>query len=364
MKTLYVEDEIYTSKGIGLFLDIWGDVFDSQEKTQLEEVADESYANPKKAKEICQNNLFVNVEYDFLDALQLIESTAIKEYDYYVLDRNLGKKYSIEQIRRVFKKFSDEEYAYINNKGDYGREGDFLLKRLFIKFKEKLRGRVFFLSNYPTQDVFDNNDVLRDIVLENRILNRKYYIDKTDSRGIERLKNTVASLDKEEAQLYMKWGNVLSYFDKYDKCNEIRKTIISALKTSSYLSSKGMSDSEAEKRYFTTLTTINKYYKRYFRKEIDGQTNELFKKKTKGLSEKDWQAIKNAFYSTAKIPRNIVEISQTILTARNNPSHDVDQNDNVDVSGLTLLASAYAFLEIARFWQDREEKDNNKSSQS
>ena len=156
----------------------------------------------------------------------------------------------------------------------------------------------------------------------------------------------------------MKWGNVLSYFDKFDKCDEIRKTIISALKTSSYLSSKGMSDSEAEKRYFTTLTRINKYYRKHFMKEILNQSKALHEN-TEGFSEEEWKAHQNTFYSVAKIPRNIVEISKVIFTARNNSSHDIDQNDNVDISGLTLLASAYAFLELARYKQDQENKERN-----
>ena len=88
------------------------------------------------------------------------------------------------------------------------------------------------------------------------------------------------------------------------------------------------------------------------------------KSKQQRIFQKNFE---NKWYKTATISRNIIEISDIILQTRNNCVHQRDQKHinevcGVDVCGLSVLACAYALLEITRFWQDCEEKDKENKS--
>ena len=83
---------------------------------------------------------------------------------------------------------------------------------------------------------------------------------------------------------------------------------------------------------------------------------ELYKiQEEKGFWDLDWNErvkLENDWYTTATIPRNIIDVSRVIRKCRNVCEHNDAPDVNVDMSGLTVLVCAYALLEITRFWQD------------
>lgn len=374
MKVLYVEDE--TSNLCKYIRQLFGDFLTEDEKTKLEHCKNHSWDGLEHVKELFANHPCITVEYDFLSALKLIETGEMEAYDIFIFDRNLGiSDTDFEENCMDFFSFTPSELTYIRNGGLYGREGDFLLKRLHIKLNDKIKGKVYFLSAYPSADVFGDNEVLRDIVQQNKLLTEDNYISKGDPNGETRLKDIVNAIDNEEERLlYKKWGKVLSYYDKFHEGYKFRRKIVSALTSDSIISSKLLSEQELQDLYCHIVEDLDNFHKNHFYDDIFAQKQALendwnaalqkARSKQQRISQKKFE---NKWYKTAKISRNIIEISEIIPQTRNNCVHQRNQKHinevcGVDVCGLSVLACAYALLEITRFWQDCEEKDKENKS--
>lgn len=361
MKILYVEDDVTLLSVV--IPEIFWSFMTEEEKMKFKAIRKDEYDGSPELKDLFADNPFINVEFDFLSALKRIESQDMEQYDYFILDRNLDAKgISIEDVKQVFPKFTKSEFNYIWNDNKYGREGDFLLRRLYSKLREKISRKVYFISSYPSEDVFQNDEFLRDIV-DNKILTRENYIAKDDNKminesGKQRLRDILES-DDEEFQLYRKWGKVLSYYDHFKGGYNVRKKIVLALKGDSVLSSKKIPPEQARVYYYDFLISFNKYYSWFFKKRIKAQLDEL---NTYKREHGDSIEVVNRFYSNpVKIPSNIVMLSNTIRLNRNHGEHEDDMDSNVDLSCLSVLVSAYALLELTRFWQEKEWFDSTHS---
>ncbi len=355
MKILYVEDNYSVLKEI--LPEIFGNIVSPEESERLKEIIADDYYSEKEIKELFKDSPYLTVEYDFLDALKLIESEDVGQYDYFVLDRDLGTKekgLTPDDIRKSYPFFSDREFDYIRNNGAYGREGDYLLKRLHVKLNDKLRSKVFFLSAFPSKDISSQNEILRDIV-GTGIFTKENYIDKLDKVGKKRLKD-ILNPEDEDSQIYKKWGRVLAYYDKSEIGPDARRSIVEALKVNALVGSRDQSYTDTIYLYDRLITEIKKYYEKLFGSVIQKQNAALYKfKEEKGFWDLDWNEqvkLENDWYTTAIIPRNIIEVSRVIRKCRNACEHNDVPDVNVDMSGLTVLVCAYALLEITRFWQD------------
>ena len=346
MKVLYVEDEygVLQEK----IPEIWGIFMSPGESKKWKEIIKADYPGCKEIKELFANSPFLNVEYDFLEVLSLIESDAIEQYDLFVFDRCLRSKeqgITLEDVRKIIPKMTKSDFDYITT-GE-GREGDFLLKRLFYKMGDRIQNKVYFLSGFPPGDVFDENDLLQHIIYEAKILTEDNYIEKGDKKGIDRLKS-IMMFDEEEMQIYEKWGNVLSHYNNLDDGWRIKAAIMSALLT------KGK---ESDDTYYESIQFFDNLYTDFFDERIDKQNKQYYKDKSKASKEElqDLTEYKNKWYSREDviIPRNIIETSEIIWRVRNNCAHRIEQGRNIDISGLTVLACAYVTLELTKFWQDK-----------
>ena len=356
MKILYVEDDYKILKE--LLPEIFGNIMSPEEQDGLKKIiADDFYAE-EEIKDLFKDSPYLTVEYDFLDALTLIESKDVNQYDFFVLDRDLGTKekgLTPDDIRKSFPSFSDREFDYIRNNGAYGREGDYLLKRLSLRLtKDELRSKVFFLSAFPSTDISSQNEILRDIIDSNSFT-KENYIDKLDKAGKKRLKD-ILNPEDEDSQIYKKWGKVLAYYDKTEIGPDARRSIVEALKINALVSSRDQSYTDTICLYDRLITEIKKYYEKLFGPVIQKQNTELYKfQKEKGFWDLEWSEqikLENDWYMTARIPRNIIEVSRVIRKCRNVCEHNDVPEVNVDMSGLTVLVCAYALLEVTRYWQD------------
>lgn len=346
MKTLYVEDEYAIL--IEKIPELWGACMTPEESEQWNALVKNPYSGCQEIKELFSNNPFLNVEFDFLDALKLFESDDIKQYDFFVLDRCLETKeqgISFEDILEVCPQLTKHDYDYIT--AGEGREGDFLLKRLFYKMGNKIQRKVFFLSGHLPDDVFGENDVLQHIIDDEKILTKEDYIEKGEKDGIKRLKEIIA-FDEEEMLIYEKWGGVLSHFNKLKDGWRIKRAIMSALMTNG---------KESIDSYYNSILFLNELYIDFFEEKIGKQKSKFVKdkQKTNTEDEKEKQEYKNKWYSKDEviIPRNIIETSEIIWRIRNNCVHRIEQGRKIDISGLTVLTCAYAALELTRFWQEK-----------
>ena len=351
MKILYIEDEYRVLTTI--IPEIFGNFMTDEEKAQFNAIKKDDYSGSAEIKQLFLNSSLLNVEYDFLEALSLITSDKINQYDYFIFDRNLGaidKGITFEDIKKVFCQFSRNEFDYIQNNGDYGCEGDYLLSVLSERIAtEKLRGKVYVFSAYPSDNVFNNNSVIRKLV-SSKILTKDNYIDKSDDKGKEHLKNIIENDDKDEMEILLKWNTVISYYDRYDDAQTIKQTIITALKSNTQTSNDSCSE---------LVHQLDTYYSHYFEKKILKQIRKHdteFATFTGGsrISKQDKQEWDNNWYSKAEIPHNIISISNIIRESRNDCEHSDEMDGNVNIGCFTVLTCAYALLELTRFWQDKK----------
>ncbi len=351
MKILYIEDEYRVLTTI--IPEVFRNFMTDDEMAQFSAIKKDDYAGSAEIKQLFLNSSLLNVEYDFLEALSLITSDKINQYDYFIFDRNLGaidKGITFEDIKNVFCQFSRNEYNYIQNNGDYGCEGDYLLSILSERIApEKLRGKVYVFSAYPSDNVFNNNPVLRKLVTS-KILTKDNYIDKSDENGKKQLKDIIENDDKEEMEIQLKWNNILSFYNRYDNAQAIKQTIINALKSNTQTSGDSCS---------ALVHQLDTYYAHLFEKRILKQIRKHdaeFAAFTGGnrISKQAKQEWDNNWYSKAEIPHNIISISNIIRESRNDCEHSNEMDGNVNIGCFTVLACAYALLELARFWQEKK----------
>lgn len=144
-KIMFVEDEI--SSNIPRLSQLFGKYLSEAEKTALQEAENNPMgANGEDIRDILADNPVIEVFDSFKQVLEYIRnltSEELKEYDMFILDRNLtgGMGYSAQEIQQIDKGFDDYKYEQ--------REGDYLALQLHLKgcpIKEK----VFFYSAYKT----------------------------------------------------------------------------------------------------------------------------------------------------------------------------------------------------------------------
>ncbi len=355
MKILYIEDDYRVLTTI--IPEIFRNFMSDEEMAQFNAIKKDEYAGSAEIKQLFLNSSLLNVEYDFLEALSLITSDKINQYDYFIFDRNLGaidKGITFKDIKNVYSAFTETEYNYIRNNGDYGCEGDFLLSVLSERIvpTEKLRGKVYVFSAYPSDNVFDNNYALRKLVSpSSKILTKDNYIDKSDERGKKLLKDIIENDDKkEEIEIQLKWDNILSFYNRYNNAQTIKQIIITALKSNIQTSRDSC---------FELVHQLDTYYSHLFEKRILKQIREHdaeFATFTGGkrVSKQEKQEWDNNWYSKAEIPHNIISISNIIRESRNDCEHSNEMKENVNVGCFTVLACAYALLELTRFWQEKK----------
>jgi len=352
MKILYIEDDIKVLSP--LIPEIFGNFMTDEEKIRFKEIQKDDYMGSPEIKELFRDSSVLNVEYDFLEALSLITSDKIKQYDYFVFDRNLGvvnKGLTLEEVKSVFSSFSQDELNYIKNNGEYGREGDYLLSILREQFgveADKLRGKVYFLSTYPSRDVFNNNHILRQLTSDN-ILTKEQYIDKNRPEDKLKLKKIIENDDKEGVELQKKWNGVLAYYNRFDKGHEIEQTLIAALKSSLM---------DSQESCLSLIHDIKQYYGKLFQKKIKEQLKKYNTERDtftqgKKIRDEDIHEWDDKWYAKAEIPKNIIDIGNIIRLSRNVCEHKDDKDGNINISCFTVLCCAYALLEVTRFWQEK-----------
>lgn len=144
MKILFVEDEL--SQNIERILQLFGStVLSEKQRTDLRELNNDPYgAVNHDILDIIQSGV-LNVETDFIPALQRIERDCEK-YDLFIVDRQLAKDadaYQVKDVAAIVPEYTEQDFA------DYlTREGDYLFERLLRKpIQEKCR-MFYFLTAY------------------------------------------------------------------------------------------------------------------------------------------------------------------------------------------------------------------------
>ena len=161
-KVLYVEDEYHILKRFLSEDGLFGPFLTKREKKDLNDIYKKKELLRNAITDCLTNNRSLMVKFDFLDALQFVQSNEIFDYDYFIIDRNLNiaRELDLIDVQEIDKDFSVEDLEYIQNLGNnLTREGDYLLYRLYWTLKKrnmekKLAHSFFFFSAYEADDVF------------------------------------------------------------------------------------------------------------------------------------------------------------------------------------------------------------------
>lgn len=140
-KILYVEDGLRTSD----ILTHFSKYLSEEEKKKLEK---REIKRKKDIKEMLEKNLFINVEYNFIDAVNRIENH-FDEFSFFIFDYNLSDigSYDITKLKKTI----DIEFQ----KGNEGKYLFFLLFDKYLKYSNPrfLLENFYFLTAFSTESL-------------------------------------------------------------------------------------------------------------------------------------------------------------------------------------------------------------------
>ena len=201
-KILFVEDEI--NKNIKQVILMFKPVLSPNEIKDLEDIENSSFPySIDKFRDILKHNLVLQIENNFINAIDIINSNERDEYDLFVIDRNLTDQDhpTEQQIQQHCKDYTNELYLK--------KEGDFLFK-LLCDYGVEVERKVFFYSAYSP-------DNLPIEPIQRRIIAEKYFkVNFMDKNSPDTLcsfcKNVVSS--NERAITITKFGTAFEGLEK------------------------------------------------------------------------------------------------------------------------------------------------------
>lgn len=137
-KLLFVEDDLTPD----LILELFDQYLSKKEREELES---RRVKTPKSIKSLLDENPCIHVEYDFIEAINTIESH-FEDFSFFVVDRNLYGSTQRENVKQP-------AYDLKEVKADVEQkcEGDYLFRLLYSKYSNPrlLLDNFFFLTAYP-----------------------------------------------------------------------------------------------------------------------------------------------------------------------------------------------------------------------
>ena len=194
MKILYVEDK--PSENIDRIIFFFKKYLNKDIIKQLKDLKDDESGYGASAEEIQQiinssNNIWF--EYNFYQALKVLNNEQNK-FVLFIIDRNLSDSdYDVEEIQKIEPNYSEEMSVNF-----LGFEGDYLLHKLLYENVD-VNNKFFFLTANSSDSLKNLEDIQKHI--EWGKFSSDNFIDKTDNRQKEKLRNVINSHQQMQVQL-------------------------------------------------------------------------------------------------------------------------------------------------------------------
>ena len=212
MKILYVEDEL--SKNIPKIKRIFEKYLGKDIIKQLSEFEKDDFgASPEEIKQCVNGSGIVNVEYNFVKALELI-TNHIDDYSLLVVDRNLSQsEYDFAEIRKIIPQYSEKLYDMY-----FEREGDYILTKVAFTDYDVLN-KFYFVTANSSSELKNKEDIER--VIDYGEFTAENIIDKSDSKALEKLRTRI----NQNVKLNIKLDNIsyLTFLEKNIGINAANK---------------------------------------------------------------------------------------------------------------------------------------------
>ena len=194
MRILYVEDK--PSENIDRIIFLFEKYLNKDIVKQLKDLKDDESnygVSAEEIKQIINSSNSIWFEYNFYQALKVLNSEQNK-FVLFIIDRNLSDSdYDVEEIQKIEPNYSEEMSVNF-----LGFEGDYLLHKLLYENVD-VNNKFFFLTANSSDSLKNLEDIQKHI--EWGKFSSDNFIDKTDNRQKEKLRNVINGHQQMQVQL-------------------------------------------------------------------------------------------------------------------------------------------------------------------
>lgn len=205
MKILYVEDK--PSENIDRIIFLFRKYLSKEIIEQLENMDEDESGfggSAEDIKQIINSSNSIWFEYNFYQALKVLNNEQ-NEFALFIIDRNLIKSnYDLDEIRKIEPNYSEEMSVEF-----LGFEGDYLLHKLI--YDVDVLNKFFFLTANSKEGLKNLEEIKKHIKWGK--FSSDNFIDKTDNRQKEKLRNIINSHQQMLVQLEnLEYINILQKY--------------------------------------------------------------------------------------------------------------------------------------------------------
>ena len=219
MRILYVEDK--PSDNIDRIIFFFEKYLNKDIIKQLKDLKDDESGfggSAEKIKQIINSSNNIWFEYNFYQALKVLNNEQ-NEFALYIIDRNLSDSdYTVDEISKIEPNYSEKMSVEF-----LGFEGDYLLHKLV--YEVDVINKFFFLTANSKDGLKNLEDIQKHIRWGK--FSSENFIDKTDKRQKEKLRNIINSHQQMLVQLEnLEYINILQKYVGEKASDEFIRVLI------------------------------------------------------------------------------------------------------------------------------------------